>query len=409
LNTSFYIARRYLFSKKSLNAIHVISGISMLGILVGSAALVIILSVFNGFENLILSMYHQLTPEIRVEPASGKFFVPESEVFNNIQKDPKVASYTEVLEEKALLRYGKNQYIANVKGISGDFMKGRPLDSTLMEGRFVLEEEGEPKAIIGAAVQAYLGVNLGDQFQAIEIFSPRKNAGNSINPADEFTVQPIFASGVFQVQQDFDNQVLVPLDFARSQLEEPEAVSAIEIQLQSGGNVAAFQAELQQKLGKGFLVKDRIQQNQLLYKILNSEKWAIFLILTFVLLIAIFNIIGSLTMLVIDKKKDIAILSSMGASKALIRRIFFMEGMLISLLGCIAGMALGLTFCLIQQKTGFIKMDEGLNPLLNTYPIGLQLQDFILVFFTVAGISALASTISSRLSVKSLETLKEDL
>jgi lipoprotein-releasing system permease protein len=398
-----------LFSKKSLNAIHIISGISMLGILVGSAALVIILSVFNGFENLILSMYTQLTPEIRVTPKTAKFFVPREELFAAIQQDPKVLNYTEVLEEKALLRYGKNQYIATVKGLSDGFTKGRALDSTLLEGTFVLNEAEEPRAVIGAAVQAYLGVNLGDQFQPIEVFSPRKEVKNSLNPTDEFTVQAIFPSGVFQVQQDFDNLVLVPIAFARTLLGETERVSAIELNLKPGENVEAFQENLQQKLGDDFVVKNRVQQNQLLYKILNSEKWAIFLILTFVLLIAIFNIIGSLTMLVIDKKKDIAILSSMGAGKPLIQRIFFIEGMLISLIGCLAGMGLGLLFCILQQQTGFIQMGEGINPLLNAYPVDLKVQDFLLVFATVAGISAIASAISSRLSIKGLANLKEDL
>ena len=170
-----------------------------------------------------------------------------------------------------------------------------------------------------------------------------------------------------------------------------------------------FQEELTKKLGNNFVVKNRMQQNELLYKILNSEKWAIFLILTFVLIIAIFNIIGSLTMLVIDKRKDIAILSSMGASKSLIRRIFFLEGMMISGIGCVIGLTVALAFCLIQQKTGFVKMDEGPNPLLESYPIGLKISDFVLVTLTVLGISAIASAISSRLSVKTLDQLKETL
>ena len=409
MNTAFYIAKRYLFSKKSLNAIHIISAISMLGILVGSAALVIILSVFNGFENLILSMYTQLSPELRIESREGKFFEANQSTFSTLSHDPRVLNYTEVLQEKALLRYGKNQYIATLKGVSEGFDKGRSLDSTLMDGHFVLQEEGEARAVVGSAVQAYLGLNLGDQFQPLEIYSPKKDAGNRLNPADEFTVQGLFPAGVFHVQQDFDNLVLVPLAFARTQLGEATALSAIEINLKPGEDAEELRQELQSKLGSAYLIKNRVQQNQLLYKILNSEKWAIFLILTFVLIIAIFNIIGSLTMLVIDKKKDIAILSSMGAGKGLIRQIFFMEGMMISLIGCLIGMGLGLAFCLLQQQTGWIKMADELNPLLSAYPVKLKWIDFVLVLGTVCSISAIASAISARLSVKSLDTLKEDL
>jgi lipoprotein-releasing system permease protein len=192
-------------------------------------------------------------------------------------------------------------------------------------------------------------------------------------------------------------------------LDEPSACTSLEISVKPGINTDDFQEELTKKLGNNFVVKNRIQQNELLYKILNSEKWAIFLILTFVLIIAIFNIIGSLTMLVIDKRKDIAILSSMGASKSLIKRIFFLEGMMISGIGCIIGLGLAFAFCLIQQKTGFVKMDDGPNPLLESYPIGLKISDFVLVTLTVFSISAIASAISSSLSVKTLDQVKESL
>lgn len=409
MNTAFYIAKRYLFSKKSLNAIHVISGISMLGILVGSAALIIILSVFNGFEEVILSMYNKINPDVRIVPARGKFFNPNDAVFGGIQQDTRILHYTEVLQEKVLLRYGKAQYIASIKGVSENFLAATALDSTLNEGQFKLVSNGEPRAIIGSAVQAYLSINIQDPFQPIEVFSPAKGKINSLNPADEFVMKPIFPGGVFQPQEDLDNLVLVPIAFVRDLLGESKSVSAIEIRLKPEASSDDFQKDLEQKLGAGFLVKNRVQQNELLYKILNSEKWAIFLILTFVLIIAIFNIIGSLTMLVIDKRKDIAILSSMGASRALIRQVFFTEGMLIAISGCIAGLLVGTAFCVFQQQTGWIKMDEGPAMLVSAYPIRLKWTDFMWVIVTVISISAIASTISSRLSVKSLDRLKEAL
>ena len=408
MKVSYYIARRYLFSKKSVHAINFISGISMLGVFVGSAALIIILSVFNGFETLILSMYTTFTPELRIEPAKGKSFDPSTAYFNTIKNDRRVASYAEVLQEKALLRYDKGQFIGLVKGVSDDFVKGKRLDSMVLDGSFTLKHNGENYAVIGAAVHNYLSVNIKDEFRTIEIYSPKKGGQNSINPAEEFNVKAIHPAGVIQAQQDFDDIVIVPIDFARELLNEEINVSFIELNLKAKASVEDYQKEISQKLGTGFIVKNRSQQNQLLYKIFQSEKWAIFLILTFVLVIAIFNIIGSLTMLVIDKRKDIAVLSSLGANKRLIRGIFFTEGMMISMIGCIIGLLVGYAFCLLQQHYGFITMGS-MNLITNSYPVTLKLMDFILVFGTVILVSLMASSISSRLSIKHIENLRDDL
>ena len=380
----------------------------MLGVFVGSAALIIILSVFNGFENVILSMYNTFTPEIKIEPAKGKTFDPSDAVFTALKKDPRISNYTEVLEEKALLKYDDGQYIALVKGVSKDFLKRQKLDSTLLQGAFLLEEENTPYAVIGSMVQLSLSVNVDDNFRDLQVFSPNKGKSNSLNPAEEFTVKTIHPIGVFQIQQQFDQSLIVPLTFARELLGEEKNVSAIELYLRQGESAASFQEQLIQKLGPGFLVKNRVQQNELLYKILNTEKWAIFFILTFVLIIAVFNIIGSLTMLVIDKKKDIAILSSIGADTALIRNIFFVEGMMISLIGCIAGMFAGYVFSVLQQKYGFIKMAEA-DFITDAYPIGINWVDYVLIFITVVLISTIASAVSSRLSVKHLNEMKDEL
>lgn len=409
MNTSFYIAKRYLFSKKSVNAINFISGISMLGVFVGSAALIIILSVFNGFENIVLSMYNTFSPELRIESLKGKTFDPSDTGFSSLKNDPRIVNYTEVLQEKALVRYGKSQSIALVKGVSEGYMKGRTgLDSVISSGSFTLWNRGQDMAVIGSAIQNYLSVNLNDEFRSLDVYSPRKGGANSINPADEFNVRSIYPSGVFSVQQEFDNTMIVPIRFARELLGEDKLISYVEINALAGIVTEDLQKEIETLLGKNFVVKNRSQQNQLLYKILNSEKWAIFLILTFVLIIAIFNIIGSLTMLVIDKRKDIAILSSLGANNQLIRGIFFIEGMMISMLGCIAGMLAGLVFIILQQQYGFIEM-SGTNLMIDSYPVGIKPTDFILVFGTVLLVSLAASGISSRLSVKNSVNLREDL
>jgi lipoprotein-releasing system permease protein len=404
MNTPLFIARRYLFSKKSVNAINIISGISTLGVLVGSAALVIILSVFNGFEMLILNMYSSFTPEMRIEPAQGKSFVPDSLLDRTLKSDPRVLHYTEILQEKVLLRYGQNQYIAVLKGEALNSMQSAVSDSLINEGVYKLRDNSTDYAVVGAGVQAYLGVSLEREDLLLSVYSPKKGEVNSINPAEEFNVRSIRPLGVLVAQPQFDDVVIVPISFAREVLGEYEKISAIEIDLKPGVDQSAFKKELTQLVGASFLVKDRAQQNPTLYKVLNSEKWAIFFILTFVLIIAIFNIIGSLTMLVIDKKKDIAVLKSLGAGYSFIKNIFFAEGMFISIFGCIIGMTLGLVFCVLQKRFGLIKM-EGAELVTSVFPVEIKVFDFVLVFLTVTLISLIASFVSSRLSIKGEEQL----
>lgn len=411
MNTAFYIARRYLFAKKSTNAINIISAISVLGVFIGSAALIIILSVFNGFEEVVVKMFNTITPQIIIQPAQGKTFNPNTVYFSDLKKNASVFSYTEVLSENALIRYSDKQSPALIKGVSSDFLKNPSLDSIVIDGNFVLENAAGPNAVVGSALQAYLGVNPSDPFEQLQIYSPKKGrATSSINPLDDFTVLNISPSGVFEVQQDFDNLVIVPLAFARELLGDSINVSAIEIDLKKGVDPEQLKNEIENKLGDKFIVKNRIQQNQALYNVLSSEKWMVYIILTFILIIAIFNIIGSLTMLVIEKLKDISILSSLGAGKKLIKRIFLLEGMMITLTGCIFGLLVGFTFCVFQQKFGLVKMGEtNLVGISNAYPIALKWKDFILVFVTVSIFSLIASSLAANLSVKKIDNLNQDL
>lgn len=410
MNTAFYIARRYLFAKKSTNAINIISAISVLGVFVGSAALIIILTVFNGFESVILKMFNTITPQLIISPAKGKTFDPNTVYFNELKSNKAVYSYTEILAENALVRYNNKQAPALIKGVSSDFLKNQSLDS-IIDGHFVLQNENGPNAVIGSALQSYLGVNPSDAFEPLQIYSPKKGIkAGSINPLDDFTILNILPSGVFEVQQDFDNLVIVPIEFARELLQEGKNVSAIEINVNKGVDPDQLKKQITDKLGDAFVVKNRIQQNQALYNVLGSEKWMVYIILTFILIIAIFNIIGSLTMLVIEKLKDISILSSLGAGKKLIKRIFLLEGMMITLSGCIFGLLIGLIFCLVQQHFGLVKMGEtGMLGISNAYPIALKWKDFVLVFVTVSVFSLIASSLASNLSVKKIDHLNQDL
>ncbi|MGF7040915.1 FtsX-like permease family protein [Mucilaginibacter lappiensis] len=408
MNTSVYIAKRYLFSGKKMHAINIISGISMLGVLIGSAALIIILSVFNGFEKVILSLYSNFTPEIKIETRLGKTFDPNTPYFNALHKDARIFSYTEVLEEKVLVRYGDKPFLGTIKGVSDDFLKNKRLDSTVRIGSFTLKSGGRDFAVIGTTIQANLGINVHDNLSPMEIFSPRRGVVNSANPLNEFVVRSINASGVFAIQQEFDDFLVTPIEFARDLLDQPKEISSIELTYKSGTNLTSVQNKIKDEIGDKFTVKNRKEQNTELYKTLNYERWSIFMILTFVLIIAIFNIIGSLTMLVIDKRQDIAILSSLGANKQTIQGIFFFEGMMISLIGCVAGIVLGLAFCLVQQHFGLIKMGAQMS-VIDAYPVDLDIADFGLVFLTVGAISVIASGISARLSIKGLDEIKQDL
>ncbi|WP_432712581.1 FtsX-like permease family protein [Pedobacter sp.] len=410
MNTPFYIARRYLFAKKSTNAINIISTISVLGVFVGSAALFIILSVFNGFEEVVLKMYNTFTPHLVIAPAKGKTFDPNISALLQLKKDPRIFSYTEVLAENALLKYRDRQSVGLIKGVSADYLKNPNLDTITINGQFVLENKMGQHAVIGSAIQNYLRINTNDPLTPLQIYSPKKGVkASAINPADEFTVSTIPVIGIFEVQEDFDNITIVPLSFARTLLHEESNVSYIEINVNKGIDADLLKKDIEKQIDIGFVVKDRLQQNEVLYNILGTEKWAVYIILTFILIIAIFNIIGSLTMLVLDKLKDIAILNSLGAGKSLIKRIFLFEGMMITMTGCIFGLLIGLAFCLAQQKYGFVKMSEEALMMPNAYPIAIKWMDLLLVFVTVTLFSFVASALSANLSVKKINHINQDL
>jgi lipoprotein-releasing system permease protein len=306
------------------------------------------------------------------------------------------------------MTYDHKQYIGTVMGVSDDFLKNKMLDSTIQDGSFTVKLDSQMYAVIGNNVQGSLSVNINDAQTPLQIYAPNRNAMNEANPLNEFIVKDIPVSGIFAIQQDFDDIVVVPLKFARSLLAQPVEVSALEINYNKDTNLASVQKDIQAKTGSAYTVKNRIEQDTELYKTLNYERWFIFMILVFVLIIAIFNIIGSLTMLVIDKRKDIAILTSLGAGKRLIQGIFFLEGMMISVIGCTSGVILGLLFCLVQEHTGWIKMGSQ-GTIMDAYPVELRLTDFGLVFLTVGLIAVIASGISARLSIKGLDDIKQDL
>lgn len=356
-------------------------------------ALIIVLSVFNGFESLIISLFNSFNPDLAITAAKGKTFhmadFPEEE----IKKIPGVLVLTEVVEESALLRYRDKQYIATVKGVSDEFEKMSGLDTMLIEGRFRLYENNRPWMVMGAGVAYYLDANLLDKLNSITVYVPRREGSIGVNINRAFNSRNIYPSAVFSIQQDFDTKyVVVPISFARDLLDYEDEVTAVEIGTGPEADVEKIKTRVKQILGSEFEVKNRFEQQALLYKVMQSEKWAIFLILTFILIIATFNVIGSLTMLILDKKKDIAVLHSMGAGNRLIKRIFLFEGIMISIGGALLGLLLGGIISWLQQTYGLIGLGSGSGTfVVDAYPVRIKLLDFVVVFFTVFAIGLLAA------------------
>lgn len=303
LRIPLLFAYRYLFSKKSVNAINIISFISFIGVLVSSAALVIVLSFYNGMENFILSMYSNFTPDLRIEALKGKTFDSKNPIFEKLENKSLIKNYVEVLEDKILVQHDNYQFIGQLKGLELKSFNKLRKEDLLQYGTFSLMTDSMPQALIGAQIQANLRLNLEDPYNNIELYFPRKGVSlSNINPLEDFNIRNISVNGVLNYQPEFDNLILVAMPFARDILGEDNAISAIELYLHQKNDIPALQKELENQLEGKFSVKNREQQNPTLYKTIKSEKWIVFLILTFIGIIAIFNIIASLTMLVIDKK-----------------------------------------------------------------------------------------------------------
>jgi lipoprotein-releasing system permease protein len=399
LKFSFYIAKRYLISKKSHNIINIISGISVAGITIGTMALIIILSVFNGFENLVISLFNNFNPDLVITPSEGKTINTTQFPSQEIKELEGVDFLLEVIEENVLIQNGDKQHIGNIKGVDeSQYGLSSGLDSCIIAGDFTLKNYGINYAVLGSGVAYYLDFRLGMQEQSITVLAPKKTKGFNLRPEQDFNSRNILVSGIFMAEQSFDSKyVLAPFSFVREIMDYDEEISYYEIALSEEANSDQIQSKIKEILGEDFTVKNRYEQQELLYKIMKSERWAIFMILTFILLIATFNVVGSLSMLILDKKKDIAVLQSMGADNRLIRKIFLIEGSLISLIGALSGLILGAIICILQMKLGIVKLgDANGSFIVNSYPVVLQWLDFVYIFFTVSVIGILAAWIPSR-------------
>lgn len=393
MHLPLFIARRYLFAKKSHNVINIISAISAVGMAIGTAALIIILSIYNGFDELVKSTLSNVEPDILITPAKGKVFIPEGEAFDRIKANPMIGEYDLILQENVFVDYDGHQGIAKAKGVDSAFEAESPLAEHISNGEFSLHKGQLPQMVVGAGLAYKMGMNPAFLASA-ELYFPIRDRNFSLaNPAASIETVRMRPSGIFSVNQQIDDDLMiVPIEEMRKLLGYEEEVSGVEIRLAEGSTAKDIRSaikHIQKELGPEFKVLDRFRQNPSLYKMMRYEKAAIFLILIFVIIIIALNIFGSITMLIIEKKDDIETYRSLGATDQMLRRTFTLEGWLISLLGLAAGLVIGIGFSLAQQNFGFIKMPGSF--LVNAYPVILQWQD---VLATIAGVALIGYIIA---------------
>ena len=389
MNFPFFIAKRYFSTKKNSNFVHIISWVSLLGVAIGTTALILVLSVFNGFEDLVLKMYNSFDPHVKITADEGKVFNPEK--ISTVLDNSEFESSAYILEEKVLLKYQEKEFIATVKGVSETYQELTNFDSLLVDGEYINSYENNNVAVVGSGVAYHLSIGLGTMFEQLQVFVPNRNSKTLLNSQTAFKQGSVLPVGIFSIQAELDQEyIITPLAFIQQLADRDNNISAVEIKLKDEDRMLAIQEQLATALGDNFIVKNRFEQQEFLYKILNTEKLAVFLILAFIMIIATFNIIGALSMLMLDKQKDIATFRSLGCTVQDIQSVFFRKSMLTILLGIGIGLFIGLGLAFLQQTFGFIGMGGG-SFVINTYPIAIVFADIILVSFTVFAIGLLAS------------------
>ena len=388
MNLPFFFAWRYLFAKKSHNVINIISAISAVGMATGTAALIIILSIYNGFDSLVRSMMNDFDPDILISPTEGKTFIPEGPVYDWIYEQDMVKNMSCVITENVFMNYDGKQGMVTAKGVDWVFEEESPVRDHIRSGEFALHRGDVPLAVTGSGIAYRMGIN--PRFLSpIELYFPARDKNFSMtNPLASIEAVNVWPSGIFSISSEIDDKyVIVPIDVMRELLEYSDEVSGVEIRLRDGHtqkDVKAMVKEISERLGPEYLVSDRFAQNKSLYRMMKYEKLSIFTILIFIVIIIAFNIFGSLTMLIIEKRGDIGTLKSMGMRDSTVKRIFVLEGWMISLLGLAAGLVLGIGFSLLQQHFGFIKMPG--NFVVQAYPVILSAKDVIITAASVAAV-----------------------
>ncbi|MFA6834707.1 MAG: FtsX-like permease family protein [Bacteroidaceae bacterium] len=407
MKLAFYIAKRYFFSKKKHNAINIISGISVCGVSLATIALVCTLSVFNGFQDMVAHFFTAFDPEIKITSRKGKVFDERDSLLLSIYNNPSISTYSKTLEDKAVVEYNGRQTVAVIKGVDEQFNKVNAIDSVLYGNQeFILEDPIVQYGIMGIELVSVLGTGI-KFIDPLKVHAPKRlSRVNMANPATSFNTEYLYSSGtVFEVnQQPYDGQyIIAPLSFARNLFQYNREVSALELKLKRGKSVDRVIKQLRKELGPDFIVQNRNEQQEDVFKIMEVEKLISYFFLTFILIIASFNIIGSLSMLILDKKSDVKTLQNLGASPRLIAAIFLMEGRLITLFGAITGIFIGLLLCFIQIKFGVLSLNSmGNSFVVDAYPVSVHFIDILLILITVIVVGFVATWYPVRYFTKRL-------
>ncbi|MDB5196958.1 MAG: hypothetical protein JWP88_1329 [Flaviaesturariibacter sp.] len=406
---NFLFAWRYFKAKKSTNAINIIAWISIVAIMVGAAALILVLSVFNGFEDLVKSLYSSFYPDLRITPVAGKQLTLTQQQLQKIRGIRGIREVSLTVEEKALLQNGAYQSIVYLKGVDDSYRKVNSVADHIVKGSFNLGTPEAPLLVLGAGVENAIGVQSDRNLSPLLAYLPRRGSVDMSDPLQSVSADTLNTSGAFVIQQDFDDKyALTNLGFMKAMLEMPaDNFSAAEIATEVSESPEEIQETLQQYLGNSYLVQTRYEQNRSLYAVMRAEKWVIYAILSLILVVAAFNMIGSLTMLVLEKKEDISVLHALGADRKLIQKIFISEGFLLALIGGGTGILIALGLTLAQIKYKLIPLTGG-SFLIDYFPVKLNPWDFVLVITTIVIIALVASYIPARKAAQQQFLLREE-
>ena len=399
MNLSLFIAKRYLISKKSNHAINIISWISIIAISLTTAALVIVLSAMNGLTGIVADLYNAIEPDLKITSVNSKYILNRVDIDRQIKLIPEINTVSYSLEENALIKLDDKQAVVNIKGVDANFKNLTRFDTVVKEGEYRFEYNNQFYGVFGKGIANKLGINVNDFISPISIFAPKRGKFKGINPDDAFTKINVSPAGIFSLNDDFDYKyVLIDLKAAQTLFDCGEEINMIEINVKDKSNMDEIQKQLKNSLGENYSVKNKYEANDLLFKTLEIEKLWVFLILSFILIIATFNIIGSLTMLIIEKKKDIKTFYNMGADQQFIKSIFMKEGLLITFVGAISGLFIGLAVCMIQQQFHVITFDD--QSVISYYPIQVEFKDMISILGVVMLIGFLAAIYPVRVFTK---------
>ena len=393
-----FIANRYLLAKKSHNLINIITWISILGISVGSFALIVVLSAFNGLEKVISSMNNRLTPDLQIAAVKGKTIDLTAFPLGQLRDIQGVEYVIPTITEDALFRANDKQHIGQVKGVGVEYQQIERVNEIIYgESGMTLSDGEHDFAVPGAGVAWYLGVNAHDPYAMVRVYVPKRGNASLMSLENSFNSDVLNVRSVFSTEQEQDEKlVLVPFDWLSELLEYDNKASNVELFVVPNADINKVKKEVKAVIGEDFTVKNQQEQQETLYRIMRSEKWAVYVILTFILILATFNVVGSLSMLMIDKRKDTEILKAMGADNRLIQRIFLNEGLLISVAGGLIGLLLGIVLVLLQQRFGFVKFGTGGNYVVDAYPVLLKLKDVLLIFATILVVGCTSAFLTVR-------------